>query len=64
MAETAREPVRPHQPGQADFRAILPEEIEWKPECGTGVKSKYLTFRERLMVESVKLRRSHAPLRS
>jgi quercetin dioxygenase-like cupin family protein len=29
--ETAREPVRPHQPGQADFRAILPEEIEWKP---------------------------------
>ena len=31
MAETARESVRPHQPGQADFRAILPEEIEWKP---------------------------------
>jgi quercetin dioxygenase-like cupin family protein len=30
-AETAREPVRPHQPGQADFRAIFPEEIEWKP---------------------------------
>ena len=30
-AETAREPVRPHQPGQAVFRAILPEEIEWKP---------------------------------
>jgi len=29
--ETAREPVRPHQPGQADFRAIFPEEIEWKP---------------------------------
>jgi quercetin dioxygenase-like cupin family protein len=29
--ETAREPVRPHQPGQAVFRAILPEEIEWKP---------------------------------
>ena len=29
--ETAREPVRSHQPGQADFRAILPEEIEWKP---------------------------------
>ena len=23
--------VRPHQPGQAVFRAILPEEIEWKP---------------------------------
>jgi quercetin dioxygenase-like cupin family protein len=31
MAETAREPARPHQPGQADFRAILPEDIEWKP---------------------------------
>jgi quercetin dioxygenase-like cupin family protein len=30
-AETAREPVRHHQPGQADFRAIFPEEIEWKP---------------------------------
>jgi quercetin dioxygenase-like cupin family protein len=29
--ETARESVRPHQPGQADFRAILPEDIEWKP---------------------------------
>jgi quercetin dioxygenase-like cupin family protein len=30
-AETSREPVRAHQPGQADFRAILPEDIEWKP---------------------------------
>jgi len=30
-AETAREPVRHHSPGQADFRAIFPEEIEWKP---------------------------------
>jgi quercetin dioxygenase-like cupin family protein len=30
-AATVRESVRPHQPGQADFRAILPEEIEWKP---------------------------------
>ena len=30
-AETATEPVRPHQSGQADFRAIFPEEIEWKP---------------------------------
>jgi quercetin dioxygenase-like cupin family protein len=30
-AETAREPVRPHQPGQTVFRAILPEEIKWKP---------------------------------
>ena len=29
--KAAREPVRPHQPGQAVFRAILPEEIEWKP---------------------------------
>ncbi len=27
----AREPGRAHQPGQADFRVILPEEIEWKP---------------------------------
>ena len=23
--------VRPHQPGQGVFRAVLPEEIEWKP---------------------------------
>jgi quercetin dioxygenase-like cupin family protein len=23
--------VRPHQPGQALFKAILPEEIDWKP---------------------------------
>jgi quercetin dioxygenase-like cupin family protein len=30
-AGTAREPVRPHQAGQGVFRAILPEEIEWKP---------------------------------
>jgi quercetin dioxygenase-like cupin family protein len=28
--EATKEPVRPHQPGQADFRGILPEEIEWK----------------------------------
>jgi quercetin dioxygenase-like cupin family protein len=27
----AREAVRAHQPEQADFRAILPGEIEWKP---------------------------------
>jgi len=27
----AGELVRPHQPGQAVFRAILPEDIEWKP---------------------------------
>jgi hypothetical protein len=26
-----RAPVRPHQPGQAAFRAVLPEEIDWKP---------------------------------
>src|SRR5689334_20694470 len=30
-AETGRAAARPHQPGQADFRGILPEEIEWKP---------------------------------
>jgi hypothetical protein len=23
--------VRPHQPGEAAFRAILPEDIDWKP---------------------------------
>jgi quercetin dioxygenase-like cupin family protein len=28
--EATKEPARPHQPGQADFRGILPEEIEWK----------------------------------
>jgi hypothetical protein len=22
---------RPHQPGQAVFRSILPEDIDWKP---------------------------------
>ena len=30
-AEATRGAVRPHQPGQAVFRAILPEEIDWKP---------------------------------
>ena len=29
--KTTRGTVRPHQPGQAVFRAILPEEIDWKP---------------------------------
>lgn len=29
--EVIRETVRPHQPGQAVFKAILPEEIDWKP---------------------------------
>jgi len=23
--------ARPHQPGEADFRSILPEQIDWKP---------------------------------
>jgi quercetin dioxygenase-like cupin family protein len=23
--------ARPHQPGQADFRSVLPEDIDWKP---------------------------------
>ena len=23
--------LRPHQPGQSAFRAILPEQIEWRP---------------------------------
>ena len=31
VAEATRGGVRPHQPGQAVFRAILPEEIDWKP---------------------------------
>ena len=26
--------VRSHQPGQADFRTILPEDIDWKPFPG------------------------------
>jgi len=29
--ETPEATVRPHQPGQAAFRAILPEDIDWKP---------------------------------
>lgn len=29
--ETRKEPVRPHQPGQAAFRTILSETMEWKP---------------------------------
>jgi len=31
ITEATRGAVRPHQPGQAVFRAILPEEIDWKP---------------------------------
>src|SRR6476469_7626018 len=23
--------IRPHQPGQADFRSVLPEDIDWEP---------------------------------
>jgi quercetin dioxygenase-like cupin family protein len=30
-AESTTATVRPHQPGQAAFRAIVPEEIDWKP---------------------------------
>src|ERR1700722_16968057 len=26
-----RKPLRPHQPGESNFKAILNEEIEWKP---------------------------------
>src|ERR1700760_4148224 len=29
--EAAKKAVRPHQPGQAVFKAILAEKIEWKP---------------------------------
>jgi quercetin dioxygenase-like cupin family protein len=31
IREATRGTVRPHQPGQAVFRATLPEEVEWKP---------------------------------
>jgi quercetin dioxygenase-like cupin family protein len=31
VTRVKREAVRPHQPDQAVFRAILPEEIDWKP---------------------------------
>ena len=29
--DAKKEPDRSHQPGQSAFKAILPEEIEWKP---------------------------------
>lgn len=29
--ETMRRTIGPHEPGQGVFRAILPEEIDWKP---------------------------------
>ena len=29
--EVPKEPARAHQPGQATFRAILSEDIDWKP---------------------------------
>ncbi|MGO8806219.1 MAG: cupin domain-containing protein [Candidatus Bathyarchaeia archaeon] len=29
--ETLKEPARHHQPGQSAFRAILAEDVEWKP---------------------------------
>ena len=31
LTESTKGPPRLHQPGQAAFKAILPEEIEWKP---------------------------------
>lgn len=31
VPEVDKETVRPHQPGQATFRAILPEDVDWKP---------------------------------
>jgi hypothetical protein len=31
LKEAATATVRAHQPGQSAFKAILPEEIEWKP---------------------------------
>src|ERR1700752_572492 len=30
ITETEKETVRPHQPGQAVFRAIFSEDVEWK----------------------------------
>jgi hypothetical protein len=33
LTESTKGPPRLHQPGQAAFKAILPEEIEWKPFC-------------------------------
>ena len=32
--ETPKEPARPHQPGQDVFKAILSEDIVWKPYPG------------------------------
>lgn len=29
--EVPEQPARPHQPGQATFRAILAEDVDWKP---------------------------------
>lgn len=29
--QSRKEPTRPHQPGQETFRAILDQEIQWKP---------------------------------
>jgi quercetin dioxygenase-like cupin family protein len=29
--EALKESVRPHQPGQSKFRAILAEDVDWKP---------------------------------
>jgi hypothetical protein len=31
IGETQEGATRPHQPGQASFRYILPEDIDWKP---------------------------------
>ncbi len=31
LKEAMRGTVRPYQPGQVVFRAVLPEEIDWKP---------------------------------
>lgn len=34
ITEGMKERVRPHQPGEAVFKAILSEDIEWKPYPG------------------------------
>jgi hypothetical protein len=31
MEETTKEALRPHQPGETAFKAILSEDIDWKP---------------------------------
>jgi hypothetical protein len=36
--------TRNHQPDQADFRVILPEDIDWKPFPAFAARSKWIAF--------------------